>query len=89
MLGSLAILKACTQETWQLLLGKLATVPLSSFEEADLHQLFQIYLLLEAAGDDLPSAPVGLPLECPPCIQADPEGTAAPMDRWTARSLVL
>ena len=51
VLGSLAILKACTQETWQLLLGKLASMPLSSFKEADLHQLYQIYLLIEAAGD--------------------------------------
>ena len=87
MLGSLAILKACTQETWQMLLGKLATVPLSSFEEADLHQLYQIYLLLEAAGDCLSSAPAGLPLECSPCIQDDAAGTAAPMDRGTEGQL--
>ena len=55
MFWALAILKACQADSWGLLLDKLATVPPSSFDEADQHQLCQVYMLLEATGNHHPN----------------------------------
>lgn len=51
---ALAVLKACQADTWSLLLDKLATVPPSSFDHADQHQLYQVYMLLDATGHPPP-----------------------------------
>lgn len=56
MFWALAILKACPADIWRLLLDKLSKVPTSSFDDADQHQLYQVYLLLDTAGTVLPSA---------------------------------
>lgn len=56
MFWALAILKACPPDTWRLLLDKLAKVPISSFDDADQHQLYQVYLLLDSSGQSLPLA---------------------------------
>ena len=53
MLWALAILKACTADTWRLLLDKLANVPAASFDDADKHQMYQVYLLLDTTGTHL------------------------------------
>lgn len=50
MFWALAILKAWQGDTWRLLLDKLATVPPSSFDDADQHQLYQVYMLLDTTG---------------------------------------
>lgn len=50
MFWALAILKACPPDTWCLLLDKLSKVPVSSFDDADQHQMYQVYLLLDTAG---------------------------------------
>ena len=50
MFWALAVLKACQGDTWRLLLDKLATVPPSSFDDADQHQLYQVYMLLDTTG---------------------------------------
>lgn len=50
MFWALAILKACPADTWRLLLDKLGKVPVSSFDEADQHQMYQVHLLLDIAG---------------------------------------
>ena len=55
MFWALAVLKACQGDTWRLLLDKLATVPPSSFDDADQHQLYQVYMLLDATGKDHPT----------------------------------
>lgn len=47
---SLALLRACTPQTWQLLLSRLATVAPTTFDEASLRQIFQTHLLVDAAG---------------------------------------
>lgn len=47
MFWALAVVKACQGDTWRLLLDKLATVPPSSFDDADQHQLYQVYMLLD------------------------------------------
>lgn len=66
MFWALAILKAGQGYTWRLLLDKLATVPPSSFDDADQHQLYQVYMLLEATGRPLFQLPP-LPCPCPVC----------------------
>ncbi|KAK9819771.1 hypothetical protein WJX72_002182 [[Myrmecia] bisecta] len=53
MFWALAILKPGAPETWRALLDKLALVPAASFDEADQHQIFQAYLLLEGQGSQL------------------------------------
>lgn len=50
MFWALAILKACPPDTWCLLLDKLSKVPVTSFDDADQYQLYQVYLLLDTAG---------------------------------------
>ncbi|KAL3149096.1 hypothetical protein ABBQ32_001939 [Trebouxia sp. C0010 RCD-2024] len=50
MFWALAILKAWQGDTWRLLLDKLATVPPCSFDDADQHQLYQVYMLLDTTG---------------------------------------
>ena len=50
-LAALALLGGCPVASWQLLLSKLSTMPASGFSEADLQQIFQIYLLLKAKGE--------------------------------------
>ncbi len=50
MFWALAILKACPPDTWRLLLDKLGNVPVASFDDADKHQMYQVYLLLDSAG---------------------------------------
>lgn len=68
---ALAVLKACQADTWSLLLDKLATVPPSSFEHADQHQLYQVYMLLEAAGRLCGYSTASLiPLKQPPTTSA-------------------
>jgi len=54
MFWALAILKACPPDTWRLLLDKLGNVPVASFDDADRHQIYQVYLLLDSAGVFLP-----------------------------------
>ena len=49
LLWALALLKACPPDTWRLLLDKLAVLPASAFDTADLLQLYQTYLLLDSA----------------------------------------
>lgn len=64
MFWALAILKACPPDTWRLLLDKLANVPVASFDDADQHQMYQVYLLLDTAGEFLAlrqnQSPLGL-----------------------------
>lgn len=50
MFWALAVLKACPADTWRPLLDKLASVPPSSFDDADQHQLYQVYMLLDTTG---------------------------------------
>ena len=57
MFWALAILKACPPDTWSLLLDKLGNVPVASFDDADQHQLYQVYLLLDSAGVSVPPPP--------------------------------
>lgn len=49
LLWALALLKAVPLDTWQALLAKLSANPVASFDNADLHQLYQVYLLLDSA----------------------------------------
>lgn len=58
MFWALAILKACPPDTWRLLLDKLGSVPVASFDDADQHQLYQVYLLLDIAGRPCDSQPL-------------------------------
>ncbi|KAK9812353.1 hypothetical protein WJX73_004610 [Symbiochloris irregularis] len=51
LLWSLSLLKAVPLDTWQALLTKLAQTPLENFDNADLHQLYQTYLLLDSASE--------------------------------------
>lgn len=45
-------------DTWQALLTKLAQTPLENFDNADLHQLYQTYLLLDSASEACECGPV-------------------------------
>ncbi|KAK9840626.1 hypothetical protein WJX81_005387 [Elliptochloris bilobata] len=47
VLWSLAVLKGCNPDAWSAILDKLASVPVSSFDEADLGQLYQALILLD------------------------------------------
>jgi hypothetical protein len=50
VLWALAVLKACPPEVWRVLMEKLALVPAASFDEADQHQIYQAFLLLDSQG---------------------------------------
>lgn len=81
LLWSLALLRGCPVDTWKLLLESLAQMPAASFDVADLHQLYQMYLLLDSSSDACrpnPSAPhAGMPAVCsccpafPACVALD------------------
>ena len=51
LLWALALLKGVPPDTWKSLLERLAEIPASSFDQADLRQLYQMYLLLDSATD--------------------------------------
>ena len=53
-LAALAQLGGCPGTTWQLLLAKLGTVPVSGLSQSDMKQIFQMVLLLRSKGESLP-----------------------------------
>ena len=63
LLWALALLKACPLDTWRLLLEKLSQSAPSCFDNADLYQLYQTYLLLESSTDAC---------KCPSCSALAP-----------------
>ncbi|BDA49701.1 probable RAP domain-containing protein, chloroplastic [Coccomyxa sp. Obi] len=76
MIWSLALLRACSHDTWVALLEKLGTVPEATFDDADLHQLYQAYVLLDPPGLRLPSSSLA---------EKFPEGLARRAERvWRA-----
>lgn len=52
-LAALALLGGCPSTTWQLLLAKLASLPVSGLSQHELQQIFQMHLLLKAGGNPL------------------------------------
>lgn len=71
MFWALAVLKACSPDIWRLLLDKLSKVPTTSFDDADQHQMYQVYLLLDTAGnvaDSLPSTVLCHGKSCSVCL---------------------
>lgn len=53
LVWALAILRAPSPQVWAGVLEKLAHAPAASFNDADLHQIFQAYQLLDPASAKL------------------------------------
>lgn len=84
LVWALAILRAPSPQVWAAVLEKLAHAPAASFDDTDLHQIFQAYQLLDPAGANPPTSvqPSSHP-------QAAPHGTPSFKSNELALTVVI